>query len=218
MKLSFSLPDLKPWIFLFVGLLGICVLSYASTSTTTMSIVKEVQKDWTINIKTIYNTVTVHSVADIKNTLEVTSSANEKKLFDLIQEYRLQQKKPIVLKYSSKIADVGRVQAKYLSDNNILSHLDAKWGTAWDRIFKAGFEPSYWGEAAGEAKDVYQVFETFKKSKDHNAILLNDLYTIVWVGYYQGKWVVDFYKDTKMQYADKESVTKPSLIRSKKKF
>jgi uncharacterized protein YkwD len=197
--------------------MGICFVSYASTITTTSTITKELQTDGSIHIKTVYNTITVHSVADIKNNLPVTSSANEKQLFKLIQEYRAQQKKPPILKYSSKLANVARGQAKYMSNNNILSHMDGQHRNAGDRMLSGGFEPSFWGEIVGEAKDADQAFNAFKNSILHNKIILDDTYSIIGVGYYQGKWVVSFYKDTKMKYADKEVATPPKLIRSKTK-
>lgn len=165
----------------------------------------------------MYHTITTHRVADIKKTLPVTSSINERQLFTLIQEYRKQNNKAVALKYSSKLANVARGHAKYMSDYNVLSHMDDQGRTAGDRILSGGFELSFWGEIVGEAKDAEQVFRAFKNSKIHSNIMLDDAYSIIGVGYYQWKWTVSFYKDKKMQYADKEAVVNPVLIRSQSK-
>lgn len=194
------------------------MVGYASTSTTTSSTTREVLEDGTIIIKTVYHTVTTHSVAEIKNTLPVTSSVTERQLFTLIQNYRKEKKEATTLKYSSKLANVARGHAKYMSVNNVLSHMDDYGRTAGDRIASGGFELSFWGEIVGEAKDAEQVFKAFKNSKIHNDIILDDAYTIIGVGYYQGKYSVSFYKDKNLKYADKEAVVNPVLIRSKSKI
>ena len=143
---------------------------------------------------------------------------SERQLFTLIQDYRKQQKKAITLKYSSKLANVARGHSKYMSDHNVLSHMDDQGRMAGDRIASGGFELSFWGEIVGEAKDAEQVFKAFKNSKVHNKIILDDEYSIIGVGYYQGKWTVSFYKDKKMQYADKAAVVNPVILRSKSKI
>lgn len=203
------------WLALCIGF---WVLSAnAATTTTRTEVVYSTGANGVVTKKTITHATTVNSIGDIKNSLVATSVVNEQTLFDSIQAYRKSQSKKVTLKYSTKLSEVARNYAKYLSDNNLFSHSDKQGNDAWKRLEKAGFKFSYWGELLGEATDPAQALSAFKASKLHNEIMLKDDYTIAGIGYYKGKWVVLVYYDKDFKYADKTQAAKPVKIIKKKR-
>lgn len=102
------------------------MILYAQNSQSSSKKTMEILPDGTTVTKTVVTTTKRVTIDQIKDTLVATSAVNEKMLFDTIQTYRKDSKKKVTLKYSSKLADLAREYAKYLSDNNYFSHIDKK--------------------------------------------------------------------------------------------
>lgn len=194
---------------------------FAAETVTTTKTVQEIDANGNITNKTYVTKFTTSSVAEIKKSLVATSVQNETVLFDAIQEYRASKKNKNILKYSSKLAWVARDYAKELSTNDYFAHTSKDGENGRARLDKADMkENTYRWEVLAQAVDAKQALDAFKSSAAHNAILLEDKnYNIIWVGYYQGTWVVMLFTDKNAKYVDKTQPVKPVSVKksSKKK-
>ncbi len=71
-----------------------------------------------------------------------------------------------------------------MADNNYLEHKDHKGGRAGERLTKVGYRWKYWGEViAGGTASPRETFEGWMKSPRHKAVLLDEVYEEIGLGF-----------------------------------
>jgi len=120
----------------------------------------------------------------VSPTVQAPSSDMVAQVVNLVNEYR--QKNGLSrLAPDPYITTAAGNYAKYMGTSNFFGHTGLDGSSPQSRMASAGFAGCYWGEAInGGQTTAQQSVDTWKSSKDHNAILLAPDAVYIGVGYY----------------------------------
>lgn len=132
-------------------------------------------------------------------TTDKTVVSNVQQVVDLVNAERAKVGLA-PLKLNTSLANVAKVKAEDMRDNNYFSHNSPQYGSPFDMMKSFGIQYSYAGEniAAGQ-KTPEEVMKSWMNSPGHKANILNKNFTEIGVGLAKGGsygtyWVQQFIK------------------------
>jgi len=123
---------------------------------------------------------------------QTSASSYAAQVAELVNQERAKAGLP-ALKYNAALANVAWAKAKDMKDNNYFSHTSPTYGSPFDMMKAFGISYRYAGEniAMGQRTPA-EVMRDWMNSPGHKANILNQNYTSIGVGFYNGAWVQMF--------------------------
>jgi len=123
---------------------------------------------------------------------QTSASSYADQVVELVNQERAKAGLP-ALKNNAALANVAWAKAKDMKDNNYFSHTSPTYGSPFDMMKKFGISYRYAGEniAMGQRTPA-EVMRDWMNSSGHRANILNQNFTSIGVGYYNGAWVQMF--------------------------
>ncbi len=111
----------------------------------------------------------------------VTMTANEKLIFDLVNQARVADGAKS-LQHDGDLTWLARLKSQDIVDNNYFDHYSPTYGSVSDMLKAAGISYRCWGENIAKTYSAEKAFTNWMNSSGHRANILNPKFTHIGIG------------------------------------
>lgn len=111
----------------------------------------------------------------------VTMTANEKLIFDLVNQARVADGAKS-LQHDGDLTWLARLKSQDIVDNNYFDHYSPTYGSVSDMLKAAGISYRCWGENIARTYSAEKAFTNWMNSSGHRANILNPKFTHIGIG------------------------------------